>query len=195
MKKIIFLPIALISVLSFNGFTQSQSLTPGVTVTDPSSGNTWTPSNGDRTYSPEKTYIVFKLWNESQPLTEKEKEDLAALKQQLAKKNIDLVVQKWKTKEDIETAFKSHGIENVEVSTDKGISLKYDNEKIHQTIIKKSGETTDRMTSSFYTTGSTTILIFEKQSPMEPMRPISLCTGKNCENNFVKAFFRIRVVV
>ena len=82
----------------------------------------------------------------------------------MAKKNIDLVQREWKTKEDLENLFRNYNIETV-VATDKGIELK--SEKHH-----------------YNTNASKVLFVFEDG------KPISLCSGANCENN-AKSFFKI----
>ena len=125
-----------------------------------------------RVFDEEKQYIVFKLWNQAEPITDKEKTELQNLKQQLAGKNVQVVEFQYKSKEDLENLFKQNGIEEVTVSTDKGIFLKCKN-------------------SNYNTTSSKAVFIFEGKAPGEAKRPIMLSVGEGSENN-VKVFFKLR---
>ena len=131
-------------------------------------------SRADRTrvFDEEKQYIVFKLWNEAEPITGKEKTELQNLKQQLTGKNVQVIEFQYKSREDLENLFKQNGIEDVTVSTDKGISLKCKN-------------------SNYNTTNSKAVFIFEGKSPDVPKRPVMLSTGEGSENR-VKIFFKLR---
>jgi peroxiredoxin len=118
-------------------------------------------------YDADKKYVVFKFWNEAEPLTETEKSDLAVLKKQLSKKNVELIDFQWKTKEDLEGIFKKHNL-SVEVLSDKHINLKGENFNLN-------------------TTSGKALVVFEDEKPQ------SLCSGKDCEDH-LKYFFGIKSV-
>jgi transcription antitermination factor NusA-like protein len=165
-----FLTVILLS-LSF--CLTAQELQPAAQQRNESRSAARTPG-ADRTriFDEEKQYIVFKLWNAAKPITDKEKTELQNIKQQLTGKNVQVVEFQYKSKEDLENLFKQNGIEDVEVSTDKGIFLKCKN-------------------SNYNTTNSKAVFIFEGKSPDVPKRPIMLSTGEGSENN-VKVFFKLR---
>ena len=152
--------ISLLVAGSFLAHSQQQNKT----VSYASSGEqnfTWV---GGHKYDAAKKYVVFKLWNEKENITDAEKQSLEKLKGQLAKKNIELVSFEWKTSEDLEGLFKKHGLE-VDVDTNNGIRL-------------KTGK------QNFNTTSYKAMFVFEGG------KPTSLCCGTKCEDN-IKTFFGI----
>ncbi|MDB5232171.1 MAG: hypothetical protein JWN76_2976 [Chitinophagaceae bacterium] len=192
MKIFCFLIIAIL----IQSYTSSgQDLRAGVSVTDRASGNTWTPGDpGYTTYREDKNYVVFKLWNESDPLSELEKEELKTLKDQLAKKNIPLVVYQWKSKEDIEKLMKEYGIGDVHVSVENGLLIQSEPMLIHKTVYLKDGNSEQSKIFSFSTDARKAVLVFEGKFPLESPKPVCLCAGKKCEAQFLKLFFKISMI-
>jgi hypothetical protein len=119
-------------------------------------------------YNADKKYVVFKFYKAEDPLSEQEKTDLAAVKKQLAKKNIDVKEVEWKTEEDLRSVLKGYGIQ-VESSDGKHINLKGDK-------------------YSMNTTSTKAVVV------LEDGRPVSLCSGKNCEER-LKTFFKIKAFI
>ena len=156
MKKILLAVIVLIGV----GAKAQKKLATATTA----SGEETTSHIFGSGYDADKKYIVFKLWNDKNTLTEKETTELDQLTKQLAKKNIEVVKIQWKTKEDLEELFKKYNIETV-VSTEKGFELRSENHH-------------------YKTDASKVLFVFEDG------KPLSLCSGVGCENN-TKAFFKI----
>jgi hypothetical protein len=144
--------------------TESKSATAPTAVKAYANGND-TYLQFDESYDADKKYTVFKIWNEKEPLTEKEKTDLAYLKKQLAKKNIEVVDAEWKNKEDLEAIFKKYNL-SVDVRSDEHINL-------------KGGD------FNLNTTSAKALVVFQNE------KPLSLCSGKDCEER-LKTFFKLR---
>jgi hypothetical protein len=157
------------AVLLLSFCLSAQELKPKAQAKTPR--GSWTTLHS-RLYEEGNQYIVFKLWNEAEPITDKEKTELQNLKKQLAGKNAEVIEYQYKSKEDLEKLFKDKGIEDVEVSTENGISLKCKN-------------------SNYNTSSSKAIFIFEGKSPEVAKRPIILSVGERSEDN-VKVFFKLR---
>jgi hypothetical protein len=116
------------------------------------------------TYKADKKYVIVKLWNASTPLTGAEKTALSDLKVQLAKRNAEIVELEWRTEEELQAALKRYDF-TVAVKDGKHINLKRDN-------------------FSLNTTSGNAVLV------LEDTKPVSLCSGKDCEER-LKRFFRL----
>lgn len=116
-------------------------------------------------YDPAKKYVVIKFYNDNTPLTEQEKTDLAFLTKFLQKKNAEVVTINWKDEASLQEAVKKY---NMTASSNDGKHLNL-----------KSGN------SSLNTTSSKAIVVLEDN------KPLSLCSGTNCEDN-VKRFFKLQ---
>jgi hypothetical protein len=117
------------------------------------------------TYDAAKKYTVLKIWQEDQPLTEQEKADLEILKKHLAKKNAEVREIKWKSEEDLQAALSSY---NIKASSSDGKHINLKGEKF--TLNTSSGKA---------------LLVLEDE------KPLSLCSGKNCEER-MKVFFKFK---
>jgi hypothetical protein len=117
-------------------------------------------------YSKDATYVVIKLWNQDEPLSDKEKKDFTNVRQQLSGKGVNAIEYNWKTKEDIESLFKKYEV-TADVSTENGLHI-------------KSG---DIVISS---TSTKALFILENKKAK------NVCIGDNCENNFVKRYFDLK---
>ena len=116
-------------------------------------------------FNAEKKYVVLKLYNDSDPLTDREKTDLAFLTKFLQKKNIEVATINWKDEAALQEAMKKYEI-TASSKDNKHLNL-------------HSGQ------SSLNTTSSKAILM------LQDGRPLSLCSGTNCEDN-VKRFFGLQ---
>jgi hypothetical protein len=119
----------------------------------------------DNTYKPGKKYVVVKFWNESAPITATEREDIDYLKKHLAKKNVAIIDFQWKTTEDLKEHLSKYNF-TVEAVSDKRISIKSGNFTLN-------------------TTAGKALFVVEDGKPM------SLCSGKNCEE-MLKTFFTLK---
>lgn len=117
------------------------------------------------TYNPAKKYVVFKFWNESSPLSAAEKAEMDYLKDQLAKKNVDVVFFPWKTTQDLQQNLSKYNF-SVEALSEKRISIKDENCNLH-------------------TTSGKALFV------VEDGKPVSLCSGQNC-GEMVKTFFTLK---
>ena len=119
----------------------------------------------DNTYKPDKKYVVVKFWNESAPITDKEREEINYLKKHLAKKNVEVIDFQWKTVEDLKQNLSKYNF-SVDALSDKRICIKGDNFNLN-------------------TTSGKALFVVEEG------KPLSLCSGKNCEE-MVKTFFTLK---
>lgn len=130
-----------------------------------SSGNdSYLLLSGDN-YDPEKKYTVIKFWKSNTQVSEAEEENLAILKENLERKNIELVSFQWKEEADLEKVMTKYNFD-VEVKESGLIKLKKDNYTLN-------------------TTSGNAVII------LEDGKPLSLCSGSNCETR-LKVFFNIR---
>jgi heme-degrading monooxygenase HmoA len=119
------------------------------------------------TYNAAKKYVVFKFWHQSAPLSETEQKDLEELKELLGKKGFQVVVSEWKTEEDLKKLMKPF---NMEISAPDGKHINL-----------KSGS------FSLNTTSSKAMYVLEDD------KPISLCSGTDCEDK-LKYFFKLKAL-
>ena len=138
----------------------------------PSATSTYAYAKGDDSYlvfsdhyDAERKYVVLKLWNDNDPLSEREKTDLAFLSKFLQKKNIEVVTINWKDEAALQEAVQKYGI-TASSNDNKHLNL-------------HSGQ------SSLNTTSAKAILV------LQDGMPLSLCSGTNCEDN-VKRFFGLQ---
>jgi hypothetical protein len=117
------------------------------------------------TYKSDKKYLVFKFWNAKEPLTEKERTDMDYLKKFLAKKQVEVVEFEWKTEADLKETLAKYGF-SASLTGEKHINL-------------STG------TISLNTTSGKALFVLEDN------KPLSLCSGKNCEGR-LKAFFKMQ---
>ncbi|HEX8334358.1 MAG TPA: hypothetical protein VF622_17175 [Segetibacter sp.] len=117
-------------------------------------------------YQKGEKYIVIKLWNDDEPLTEKEKQRFSAIQQQLTSKGITSVEFKYNTRDEIQSLFAKHGITG-EVSIANGLSIRTGDSKL--------GTSSNKL-----------ILVVENNKAR------SICVGDNCENNFLKTYFQLK---
>jgi hypothetical protein len=115
-------------------------------------------------YDPAKKYVVLKLWDGKEALTEREKTGLDYLKKFLQKKNIDVLILNWKDEATVQELSQKY---NVTLSTrdDKHLNLHGGSYNMN-------------------TTAAKALVI------LEDGRPLSLCSGANCEDN-AKRFFKL----
>jgi hypothetical protein len=123
--------------------------------------------NGSDTYDPAKKYIVFKFWNEKDPLTENERTDLDYLKKFLPKKNVELVELKWNNLSELKEAVKKY---NLEVSESKDEHFMIKGENFHMN-----------------TTSQKAMFVIEDG------KPVTMCCGKFCEVN-LKQYFKLQTI-
>jgi hypothetical protein len=116
-------------------------------------------------YKAGKKYVILKFWNAADPLTATETADLDYLKKHLAKKGVDVVVKEWKDEADLQAAVKEYGL-SADVAGDKRIHIQ-------------------GLKFNLNTTAGKALFV------MEDGKPLSLCSGKNCEDN-LKVFFKTR---
>ena len=116
-------------------------------------------------YNKNAKYIVLKLWNDSEPLSEKEKTNFSNVQKQLSGKGVTVIDFQWKTKQDLENLFKQYDIA-AEVSTETGLHI-------------KTGD------MQMLSTSTKALLIIENKKAR------SVCAGENCEENFLKPYFQI----
>ncbi len=117
---------------------------------------------GQRSFNKEKTYIVFRLWNEKAPLAAEEQKQLELLSRQLSKKNVTLVNASFKDQQDLEELFKKFQID-VKANVDKGIKL-------------------ESAQSNYSISANTGFFIFEDK------KPVSVCNGMKCLESIKKYF-------
>ena len=167
MNKLILCAVLIVFNCALAQAQQSENKEPGLR-------SVYASAKGDDSYllfsdhyEAGKKYTVFKFWNEKDPLTETENSDLAYLKKELAKKNIEVTEFQWKGKEDLESFFKKYNL-SVSVLSDKRINLKAENYSLN-------------------TTSGKALLVFEDG------KPLSLCSGKDCEDH-LKFFFGLKSV-
>lgn len=118
----------------------------------------------DKSYTAGKKYIVFKLWNAKEALTEIEKKEMEALKINLANKNAEVVYFEWNDERDLKDRLKEYNL-RVKVSETNTINLKGENFNLN-------------------TTSAKALFVLEDD------KPVSVCSGKNCED-YLKRFFKI----
>ena len=115
-------------------------------------------------YKEGKKYVIVKFWNEKAPLSEKEKEGIAYLKARLPK-DVEVIDFQWKDEEDLKAALSKYNF-SVKVSNEKHINLKGDH-------------------FSLNTTSGNALFV------VEDGKPVSLCSGKDCETK-LKFYFRLQ---
>ncbi len=158
---------ALLSCLLLKGFAQQEKnagTAPKAVVASAKGDASYIAFSAD-TYKAEKKYTVFKVWKEASPLTEAKNAELQLLKEALAKKGVEMVMVEWKTAEDLKAAFAPY---KIEVSTSDGKHIRL-----------KSG------TAQLNTTADSALYVIEND------RPLSLCSGTNCEDR-LKYFFGLK---
>jgi|SRR5829696_3357269 len=168
MKKVSFLFICLAVVCSINSNAQNaRSAATESAVYAYAKGSDSYLLFSD-TYKADKKYVVFKFWQEGQPLTAQEKTDLEMLQKQLAKKGMEVKVVQWKTRSDLESLLNTYNVKIVS-KDDNHLNIKGDNFSLNTT------------------SGKATLVL-------EEGRPLSLCSGTNCEDR-LKTFFKIKAVI
>ena len=159
--------LSLITVIT----AQAQGTTASVKA--PSAVQAYAKSNdsyllfSNDTYKADKKYVVVKFWNESTPITDTEKAEIDYLKKHLVKKGVEVVDFQWKTTEDLKQNLSKYNF-SVEAKGEKRISIKGDN-------------------FSLNTTSGKALFV------VEDGKPLSLCSGKNCEE-MVKTFFKLKTL-
>jgi hypothetical protein len=162
----------LLIILSAPLFAMSQTSATARGGSGGSESSYYAYGNGDFSrkgidvYSKDATYVVIKLWNQDEPLTEKEKKDFSTIKQQLLAKGVTAIEYNWKTKEDIVSLFKKQEVA-ADVSSEDGLYI-------------KSGDITISSTST------KALFIVENKKAK------NVCIGNNCENSFLKRFFEVQ---
>ncbi len=149
--------------LSFGLITASAQ--QGVEAPVAEAGNDGYAWAGQRSFDKEKSYIVFRLWNEKSPLTDEEQKELELLSRQLSKKNVTLVNASFRNQQDLVALFKTYGID-VEANVDKGIKL-------------------ETAQSNYSISAGTGFFIFEEK------KPVSVCSGLKCIESIKKYFLLI----
>jgi hypothetical protein len=155
------------SFLFFNLSAQKTDPTQAILRAYASGESNITTLNGSETYDPAKKYIVFKFWNEKDPLTETERTDLDYLKRFLPKKNVEVVEMQWNTISDLKEAVKKYNL-TVEESKDDHFHIKGDNFHMN-------------------TTSQKAMFVIEDG------KPVTMCCGKFCEVN-LKQYFKLQTI-
>ena len=159
------------TLLSFAFVTASKAQGTTASVKAPSAVSAYAKGDdsylvfSDNMYKTDKKYVVVKFWNESAPITDREREEIDYLKKHLAKKNVEIVDFQWKTVEDLKQNLSKYKF-TVDALSDKRICIKGDNFNLN-------------------TTSGKALFVVEDGKPM------SLCSGKNCEE-LVKSFFTLK---
>jgi hypothetical protein len=117
-----------------------------------------------KTFNASNQYTVLKLWNQKDPITQEETDDLAYLKKHLNDKKIEIIEYEWKTEEDLKSFMSKY---NFSVLMEKNNSIRFSSEN-----------------SNLVTTSNKAVFVLENN------KPISLCSGNNCEKN-LKSYFKL----
>jgi hypothetical protein len=117
-----------------------------------------------KTYNASNQYTVLKLWNQKDPITHEETDDLAYLKKHLKDKKIEIIEYEWKTEEDLKSFMSKY---NFSVLMEKNNRIRFSSDN-----------------SNLVTTSNKAVFVLENN------KPVSLCSGLNCEKN-LKAYFRL----
>ncbi|MGB8190741.1 MAG: hypothetical protein WCF67_02425 [Chitinophagaceae bacterium] len=173
MKKLL---ICLAFAATTIGISANAQQTKTTAPTASNSSTVYAYANGDDsylqfsadTYKADKKYVVFKLWSEKSPLTETERANITDLKKALAGKNVEVVEFEWKNEEQLKEMMAKYGIK-AKVSDDKHINLKSEHLNLN-------------------TTSGKALFV------MEDDKPVSVCSGKDCEDR-LKFFFKLKVRV
>ena len=160
-KKIL---VALLLATPFFSVAQNANTTQPTNTSMAYGGTNTTRTYTRDAYNPEKKYTVLKIWHADEQLTEDEKKELASLKSQLARKNIEVLEYQWKAKEDLVNFLSKNNL-NFNISTDDGLCFKGDKFQMS-------------------TTSKKVMLVVEDAKPM------SICSGASCETN-TKQFFNL----
>jgi hypothetical protein len=163
-KQFCFIALATIASLASAGQEYKKASAPTAAYAYAKGDDSYVFYSND-TYDADKKYIVLKIWQENQPLTEQEKSDLEMLKKHLAKKNAEVREIKWKSEEDLQTALNGY---NIKASSNDGKHISLKGEKF-----------------TLNTTSGKALLVLEDD------KPLSLCSGQNCEER-MKVFFKFK---
>ncbi len=148
--------------LSFGLITASAQ--QGVEAPVAEAGNDGYAWAGQRSFDKEKSYIVFRLWNEKSPLTDEEQKELESLSLQLSKKKVTLVTASFKDQQDLTELFSKYQID-VTAIVENGIRLRTNH-------------------SNYSISANTGFFIFEEK------KPVSVCSGLKCIES-IKKYFRL----
>jgi hypothetical protein len=167
MKKLIFCSLAFLGIQSI---VSGQSTAVSGNGKNSPEAVAYAYANGDDTYlqfesdhyKPGKKYVVLKFWSKDEQLTEAEQSEIKKLTGLLAKKNVELVSFQWKTEEELEAKLKAYDL-SVDVNDDKRIRI-------------SSGD------FQLNTTATKSMVVLEDN------KPVSLCSGKGCEERLKKYF-------
>jgi hypothetical protein len=118
----------------------------------------------DGGYDAAKKYLVVKLWNAANPLTEAEKSEISYLKNNLNSTNIEVLDFEWTSEQQLKDKLQPYNIA-VQASNKNIINLK-------------------TQTISLNTTSPKALLVVEND------KPLMLCSGKGCESR-LKQFFKL----
>ncbi len=117
-----------------------------------------------KTYNTANQYTVIKLWNDKESLSQTELNDLAYLKKHLKNKDIDVIEYEWKTEEDLRSFMSKY---NFSVLMEKNNRIRFSSDN-----------------SNLVTNSNKAVFVLENNKPM------SLCSGLNCEKN-LKSYFKL----